>query len=99
MMQPETSMGPMKPYGTAFWNMQSSFFFCKEALHFNIMERVSRAEWDTLLFFYGVILCVGGIAQFGYLGISHSMYTILGFTYAFGAHLKWMPAMSDFFTG
>ncbi len=34
-------------------------------------------------FFYGVILCVGGLAQFGYLGLlSHSMYTNLGFTFA-----------------
>ena len=55
----------------------------KEARHFDIMERVSRAEWDTLLFFYGVILCVGGLSQFGYLGLlSHSMYTNLGFTSA-----------------
>ena len=47
------------------------------------MERVSRAEWDTLLSFYGVILCVGGLSQFGYLGLlSHSMYTNLGFTSA-----------------
>ena len=55
----------------------------KEARHFDIMERVSRVEWDTLLFFYGVILCVGGLAQFGYLALlSHSMYTNLGFTFA-----------------
>lgn len=55
----------------------------KKARHFDIMERVSRAEWDTLLFFYGVILCVGGLSQFGYLSLlSHSMYTNLGFTFA-----------------
>lgn len=34
---------------------------------FDIFERVSRAEWDTLLFFYGIILCVGGLAVLGYL--------------------------------
>lgn len=55
----------------------------RQARHFDIMERVSRAEWDTLLFFYGVIVCVGGLSQFGYLSLlSHSMYTNLGFTYA-----------------
>ncbi|WP_300458375.1 sodium:proton antiporter NhaD [Desulfobacula sp.] len=55
----------------------------KKARQFDIMERVSRAEWDTLLFFYGVILCVGGLAQFGYLDlISTSMYATLGFTLA-----------------
>ena len=35
----------------------------------DIMEHIARAEWDTLLFFYGIILCVGGIAQFGYLAL------------------------------
>ncbi len=51
--------------------------------HFDLMKRIARAEWDTLLFFYGVILCVGGLAQFGYLGIvSTFMYTDLGPTIA-----------------
>ncbi|MCD6390068.1 MAG: sodium:proton antiporter NhaD [Desulfobulbaceae bacterium] len=50
---------------------------------FDIFKKVARAEWDTLLFFYGVILCVGGLSQFGYLAIiSHQMYDGLGPTYA-----------------
>ncbi|WP_332308523.1 sodium:proton antiporter NhaD [Desulfocicer vacuolatum] len=50
---------------------------------FDIMKKISRAEWDTLLFFYGVILCVGGLAQFGYLSlVSKFMYTDLGATWA-----------------
>ncbi|HHH43844.1 MAG TPA: sodium:proton antiporter, partial [Gammaproteobacteria bacterium] len=28
---------------------------------FDIFSRLARAEWDTLLFFYGVVLCVGGL--------------------------------------
>lgn len=36
---------------------------------FDIFQNISRIEWDTLLFFYGVILCVGGLATFGYLDI------------------------------
>ncbi len=53
------------------------------ATHFDLMKRIARAEWDTLLFFYGVILCVGGLAQFGYLGIvSTYLYTDLGPTTA-----------------
>ncbi|RLB92891.1 MAG: sodium:proton antiporter [Deltaproteobacteria bacterium] len=57
--------------------------FTSETTHFDLMKRVARAEWDTLLFFYGVILCVGGLSQFGYLGlVSHFMYTGLGATYA-----------------
>jgi Na+/H+ antiporter NhaD/arsenite permease-like protein len=50
---------------------------------FDIFKKIARAEWDTLLFFYGVILCVGGLAQFGYLAmVSHQMYVGLGATYA-----------------
>ncbi len=53
------------------------------AEHFDLMKRIARAEWDTLLFFYGVILCVGGLAEFGYLGlVSGFMYTDLGPTIA-----------------
>ena len=51
--------------------------------HLDFMRIVSRAEWDTLLFFYGVILCVGGLAQFGYLAlVSNHLYTGLGATTA-----------------
>ena len=50
---------------------------------FDIFKTIARAEWDTLLFFYGVILCVGGLSQFGYLAlVSHQMYGGLGATYA-----------------
>lgn len=55
----------------------------RKASHFDLMKRIARAEWDTLLFFYGVILCVGGISQFGYLGmVSNYMYAGLGATAA-----------------
>ncbi|HSH29910.1 MAG TPA: sodium:proton antiporter NhaD, partial [Thiohalobacter sp.] len=30
-----------------------------EVVTFDVFERVARAEWDTLLFFYGVVMCVG----------------------------------------
>jgi NhaD family Na+/H+ antiporter len=50
---------------------------------FDLFDKIARAEWDTLLFFYGVILCVGGLSQFGYLALaSHQMYDGLGATYA-----------------
>ena len=48
---------------------------------FNFFRKISRAEWDTLLFFYGVILCVGGLGQFGYLAaVSNVFYNGLGHT-------------------
>ena len=50
---------------------------------FDVFNFVARAEWDTLLFFYGVILCVGGLSQFGYLAlVSHQMYGGMGPTNA-----------------
>lgn len=50
---------------------------------FDIFEQLRRAEWDTLMFFYGVILCVGGLATLGYLTlVSQALYTGLGATVA-----------------
>jgi len=51
--------------------------------YFDVMNQLARVEWDTLLFFYGVMLCVGGLAQFGYLAkLSHQLYTGMGATTA-----------------
>ncbi|MFM8330627.1 MAG: sodium:proton antiporter NhaD [Candidatus Methylumidiphilus sp.] len=36
-------------------------------IDFDIFTQVARLEWDTLLFFYGVVLCLGGINFIGYL--------------------------------
>lgn len=42
---------------------------------FDVFRRISHAEWDTLLFFYGVVMSVGGLSLLGYLSvISHLMY-------------------------
>ena len=47
----------------------------------NITHSITRAEWDTLFFFYGVILSVGGIGFAGYLSVlSEVMYSDLGQT-------------------
>jgi len=50
---------------------------------FDVFNKIARAEWDTLLFFYGVVLCVGGLGFIGYLEMaSHVMYTQWGATNA-----------------
>jgi NhaD family Na+/H+ antiporter len=50
---------------------------------FNVFSHVQRAEWDTLMFFYGVVMCVGGLGFLGYLGlVSELMYTQWGPLYA-----------------
>jgi Na+/H+ antiporter NhaD/arsenite permease-like protein len=50
---------------------------------FDIFISMKRAEWDTLMFFYGVVLCVGGLGTLGYLAVaSEAMYIGLGPTWA-----------------
>ena len=50
---------------------------------FDVFNRIARAEWDTLLFFYGVVLCVGGLGFIGYLAMaSEVMYQSWGPTSA-----------------
>lgn len=55
---------------------------------FDVFRRVSHAEWDTLLFFYGVVMCVGGLNLLDYLGmISEVMYT------------QWDPVLANVMVG
>jgi len=50
---------------------------------FDIFNKVAKAEWDTLLFFYGVMVCVGGLGFIGYLSmVSEAMYGNWDATYA-----------------
>ena len=50
---------------------------------FDFFRKISRAEWDTLLFFFGVILSVGGLGFIGYLSlVSELLYDGLGPTLA-----------------
>ncbi len=50
---------------------------------FDFFNNISRAEWDTLLFFFGVILSVGGLGFIGYLTlVSEFLYVGLGPTMA-----------------
>lgn len=55
---------------------------------FDVFRRVSHAEWDTLLFFYGVVMSVGGLSLIGYLGlVSEVMY------------LEWNPIWANVMVG
>lgn len=50
---------------------------------FDLFDRVKDAEWDTLLFFFGVVFAVGGLGYIGYLELlSSAMYETLGPTTA-----------------
>ncbi len=55
----------------------------KDIAPFDVFQKIERAEWDTLLFFYGVVLAVGGLGFIGYLGLaSEIMYDQWGATSA-----------------
>jgi Na+/H+ antiporter NhaD/arsenite permease-like protein len=50
---------------------------------FDVFISMKRVEWDTLMFFYGVMLCVGALGALGYLAVvSGASYTALGPTVA-----------------
>ncbi|MCK5122358.1 MAG: sodium:proton antiporter NhaD [Methylococcales bacterium] len=50
---------------------------------FDVFNHIASSEWDTLLFFYGVILSVGGLGFIGYLSMaSEFIYGELGPTTA-----------------
>lgn len=51
--------------------------------YFDVFHNVSRLEWDTMLFFYGVMVSVGGLSFIGYLEVaSNALYTDLDPTIA-----------------
>ncbi len=50
---------------------------------FDVFISMKRVEWDTLMFFYGIMLCVGGLGALGYLAtLSNVLYGGLGATTA-----------------
>jgi Na+/H+ antiporter NhaD/arsenite permease-like protein len=86
-----TGLALLKLYGwqlTRSANAQQAEDFAREGAPgdvdaFDSYEQVARAEWDTLLFFFGVIMCVGALGYCGYLALlSHAFYGGLGATNA-----------------
>ena len=73
-------------FGLALLNVQGHFVRRHEMsrvdsdeARYNVFEIIARAEWDTLLFFYGVLVCVGGLATLGYMELaSTQLYGGLG---------------------
>ncbi len=52
-------------------------------LPFDVFQKVANLEWDTLLFFYGVMVGVGGLSFIGYMEVaSHHLYGSLDPTVA-----------------
>jgi Na+/H+ antiporter NhaD/arsenite permease-like protein len=64
-------------------DVESSERHASKPKSFDVFDKVAGAEWDTLFFFYGVIMAVGGLGFIGYLGmVSEAMYGQLGPTTA-----------------
>jgi NhaD family Na+/H+ antiporter len=50
---------------------------------FDVFDKIAHAEWDTLFFFYGVIMAVGGLGYIGYLELASGLlYEQFSPTYA-----------------
>jgi Na+/H+ antiporter NhaD/arsenite permease-like protein len=50
-----------------------------EDMVFNSFREMQRVEWDTLLFFFGIIFAVGGLGVMGFLALtSHYLYAGIG---------------------
>jgi NhaD family Na+/H+ antiporter len=87
-----TGLGYLKIFGfylkkthknTVPFDSQKANELIGDTIPFDVFKNIARAEWDTLMFFYGVILCVGGLGFIGYLSmVSHTMYIGWGPTYA-----------------
>ena len=88
-------LGLLKVFGFYLRRVESRGSNLDAITPFNIFNQIAHIEWDTLLFFYGVILGVGGLAGFGYLDvIAHFMYEQLGPTIA-NAGVGVMSAIVD----
>ena len=73
----------MKQIHAAAFNDKKADEMVGDMIPFDVFNKIARAEWDTLLFFYGVVMCVGGLGFIGYLGlVSQMMYVDWGPTSA-----------------
>jgi len=54
----------------------------------NSFKQIERVEWDTLLFFFGIIFAVGGLGVMGYLSLANSYL-----------YLNWGPTAANIAIG
>lgn len=80
-----TGLGFLKIYGNIIrrHELKGKESPMDQSKPFDIFISLRRIEWDTMMFFYGVMLCVGGIGALGYLhSLSELLYTDMGDTIA-----------------
>ena len=66
-----TGLGVLKLYGYFLKRRGVSHISATstpgEKTSFDIFRSLERAEWDTLMFLYGILMCVAGLSAMGYL--------------------------------
>jgi Na+/H+ antiporter NhaD/arsenite permease-like protein len=66
-----------------FYGYRINLLFSRRGEEFDVFKNVRDCEWDTLLFFFGVVFSVGGLGYIGYLQlVSGAIYQGLGPTTA-----------------
>jgi NhaD family Na+/H+ antiporter len=54
----------------------------------NSFKQIERVEWDTLLFFFGIIFAVGGLGVLGYLNLANAYF-----------YTQWGPTIANVMVG
>jgi NhaD family Na+/H+ antiporter len=54
----------------------------------NSFKQIERVEWDTLLFFFGIIFAVGGLGVLGYLNLANEYF-----------YTQWGPTAANIMVG
>ncbi len=70
------------------WSARKAQETLGDVVSFDIFRNIARAEWDTLLFFYGVVLCVGGLGFLGYLAVTAQVM-----------YIQWGPTVANTMVG
>ncbi len=67
-----------KKRGAATYDAVTPFLAVETKAHFDVFHSVAHLEWDTLLYYYGIMVGVGGLSFMGYLALtSKFLYTDL----------------------
>lgn len=54
--------------------MVFSWYLNRKEEGLNVFQSISAVEWDTLLYFFGIIFSIGGLAFLGYLEVLSSVF-------------------------
>jgi Na+/H+ antiporter NhaD/arsenite permease-like protein len=66
-----------------FYGYRINILFARNGEEFDVFQHIRDCEWDTLMFFFGVVFSVGGLGYIGYLELaSGAIYQGLGPTTA-----------------